>query len=48
MADVGGDKIVGVHELPEPSGTHATFNDPEEAAQDDADADVDRVERVYK
>jgi hypothetical protein len=46
MADVGGDKSAGVHELPEPSGTRATFNDPEVAAQDDVD--VARVERVYK
>lgn len=46
MADVGGDKSVGVHEFPEPSGTRAALNDPEEAAQDDVD--VARVERVYK
>jgi hypothetical protein len=46
MADVVGDKGVGVRELPEPSGTHATFNDPEGAAQDDLE--VARVEKVYK
>jgi hypothetical protein len=47
MADVGDDKIVGAHERPEPSGTHANaFNEPEEARQDDVD--IARVERVYK
>ena len=46
MADVEGVKSVGVHELPESSGTRAIFNDSEDAVQDDVD--IARVERVYK
>ena len=52
MADVGDDKIVGVHEHPEPetSGSQAvSFKEPEEAGQEfEDDVDMARIERVYK
>lgn len=49
MADVGDDKVVGVHEHPQSSGSHAdvdNFKEPEEAEQDEID--TAEIEKVYK